>query len=194
MITAHEASAAPGGPGSSLPAAQPGEGVVSVQPPPGDAGGVLPRESLVQQTHSLPVGWEGVLPVRPPPREPGHQGSPAQELGHPGAPHPHCSRGHHTLGTVELTLRPRRRRLTGQAIFEITVIKPEPPRGTGSSGDGPEEVGCVVVGVWPLPPGARPCRKLHNVLPGSKHTQSSKAGNSRSNVSLRGMNLGHCLK
>ena len=93
MIMAHEASAAPGGPGSSPPAAQPRVGVVSVQPPPGmQAGRCLERASCsVQRTRSLPEGWESVLPVRPPPREPGHQGSPAQEPGHLGAPHPQAA-------------------------------------------------------------------------------------------------------
>lgn len=122
--------------------------------PSRDAGRVLARESLVQQTRSLSVGWESVLPVCPRPLRAGASGvscPTARASGSP--PPPGCSRGRHALGTVELTLRPRRRRLTGQAVFENTVIKPEPPRGTGSSGDGLEEVGCVAVGAWPLPAG-----------------------------------------
>ena len=64
MITAHEASPAPGGPGSSPPAAQPGAGVVSVQPSPGmQAGHWLEGASRSRPAASLWGG--GWLPLCP---------------------------------------------------------------------------------------------------------------------------------
>ena len=139
----------------------PGRGWSQYSPLPGCRRGTGSREPR-RADPQPPCGVEGGCPSVPCPRAGAWGGGPTPRL-QPWPPRPRH-------GGIDAQT------LTGQAVFENTVIKPEPPRGTGSSGDRLEEVGVRRWGSRPSPARGAAQQEVAQCPTGSKHTREFKGG------------------